>query len=83
MSDIFAPSSLAKAVHATLDEALATIPDGDSKALVIRGWVDESGPVVSAMWVQRAQHGWNVLLEGAYGGHDGPDVGVAIARSWK
>lgn len=83
MSDLFSPSSLAKAVHATLDEALASIPDGDSKALIIEGSVDDAGPTVRAMWVQRAPHGWNVVLEGAYGGDDGPSAGVAIARSWK
>jgi len=84
MSDIFSPSSLAKHVHATLDDALTAIPDGDSKALLIRGTYDpEHGPTVVALWVQRAPAGWNVLLEGAYGGDDGPSAGVAIARSWK
>jgi len=83
VSDIFAPSSLAKHVHATLADALDSIPNGDSKALIIHGSVDDAGPTVRAMWVQRAPQGWNVVLEGAYSGDDGPSAGVAIARSWK
>ena len=83
MSDIFSPSSLAKSVHSTLSEALNAIPTGDSKALLIQGQFDGVNPVVRAMWVQRAPDGWNVVLEGAYSGDDGPSAGVAIARSWK
>jgi len=84
MTDIFSPSSTAKALHKTRSEALAAIPAGDSKALIIDGsYTDEDGPSVRAVYVQRAPKGWNVLLEGAYNGDDGPSAGVAIAKSWK
>lgn len=82
--DIFSPAALQKAVHASLDEAVAAIPTGHSRALVIDGtWTLADGPGVRAVFVQRTSDGWTVLAEGAYNGSDGPSAGVKVAKSWK
>jgi hypothetical protein len=78
----FDSANTAKAIHATLDDAQAAIPADHKRALLI-GADYHDGLGVRAVYVQRAADGWNVLLEGAYSGDDGPSAGFAVARSWK
>ncbi len=84
MSGPFDPTALAKAVHATLDEAQTTIPDGHSKALLLHGtYSPTAGPYVQAIYVARVGENWHILAEAAYKGTDGPSAGVAVAWSGK
>lgn len=84
MSDpIFGPSTLAKAVHDTLDAATAAIPEGRSHALIFDGtYSQDTGPAVRALYVQRTETGWKIKLEGGYDGPGGVYGKVATAKSW-
>lgn len=82
--DIFSPAALQKAVHASLDEAVAAIRPGHTKAVLIDGTYSAAdGAGLRALYIQRTKKGWDVLLEGAYNGADGLSGGVKVAKSWK
>jgi hypothetical protein len=81
--ELFSPSATAKAVHATLDEALTAIPEGKSHAVIFDGTYDTaSGGAVRALFVQRAPDGWNIVLAGDYSGPGGVSGQVAVAKAW-
>ena len=84
MSEIFSPAKLQKAVHESLEQAQAAIPDGHSQAVLLKAtYSTDDGPGVQAVYIKRAGKGWNVLLETSYNGHDGPSAGAAVAWSGK
>lgn len=78
MSDIFSPSKLRKAVHASLDDATAALPPGKRGAVLIDATQDR----VRALLVFKAGDAWTVAAEAQY---DGEAVAgkVAVAGSWK
>jgi hypothetical protein len=77
------PAVIAKSVHASLDAALAAIPVGHTHALLFDGrYADDTGPVVQAVYVEKAPHGWQIALSGGYSGTHGVLGQVEIAKSW-
>ena len=83
MSDLFTPANTAKAIHATLGDAFAAIPEGKSHAVIFDGTYSEAdGPEGRALYVQRAPDGWNIVLGGGYSVPEGVSGKVAIAKSW-
>lgn len=79
----FSPAATAKAIHATLDEALTAIPEGKSHAVIFDGTYDKAaGGTVHALFVQRAPDGWNIVLAGKYDGPGGVSGHVAVAKAW-
>lgn len=84
MSNPFGPESIAKAVHTTLAEATAALPEGENHAVFIDATYSKAdGPEAKIVYVQRAPHGWVVDFEGAYAGPKGASGRVALMRAWK
>ncbi len=83
MSGPFDAPALTHALHATLPDAFAAIPDGKSHAIIFDGtYTTVDGPAMRALYVQRAPDGWNVVLEGVYDKPGGVAGKVAIAKAW-
>jgi hypothetical protein len=83
MSDIFSPQNTFKAVHATLNEAFAAIPEGRNHAVIVDASASQAdGAAASVMFVQRAPDGWNIVLRGAYDKDHGLSSGFATMKSW-
>lgn len=83
MADAFSPANLAKAVHATLDEATAAIPEGKHNAVLFDGTYSKAdGAEFRALFVHRTDGGWTVMAEGDYTGPGGIAGKVATAKSW-
>jgi hypothetical protein len=83
MSDLFSPAATMKAVHATLDEAVAAIPPGKHNAVLIDGtYSDTDGATVRGLWVRRTDSGWITVLEGKVDRVHGLAGQVATAKSW-
>jgi hypothetical protein len=84
VTDIFTPGNTQKAIHATLTEAFDAIPPGHTKALIIDGTFSrDRGGGVRGMYVQRADNGWAVVIQGAYTGTDGAAGKVTVGWSGK
>lgn len=77
MSDFFSPENTAKAVHATLDAALLSIPP-DKKSAVL---IDATGQQVQALFAVKAGQNWTIAGGALY---DGRHVSgqVAVMGSW-
>lgn len=83
MTDIFSPKNTANAIHATLGEAFAAIPEGRSHAVIFDGtYTEADGPEGRVLYVQRAADGWDVILGGGYTVPTGVSGRVAVAKSW-
>jgi hypothetical protein len=83
MSGPFDVTSTAKAVHATLDEAFATIPADRSHVLMVDGtWQNRDGAAVRLLYAQRVGHGWNVVLQSSLDNEHGVSGQVATIKSW-
>ncbi len=83
MTGPFDPTSIAKAVHATLDEAFATIPTGKSRVLMIDGtWDQSEGGKARVLIAQRMDDGWNIALETSIDKPHGLGARVATMKSW-
>lgn len=83
MSDIFRQDVIARAVHASLDEATAAIPPGKHHAVLFDGtYSDATGASMRAVFVRRTDSGWKAELAGAYSGPGGVASKVTIAKSW-
>lgn len=79
----FSPTALNKAVHDTLDQALAALPAGKNNAVLIDGTYSRTdGPQMQALFVHRVKDTWTVALAGAYDGPHGVQGKVATAISW-
>lgn len=84
MSDIFNPATLAKAVHDTLAQAEAAIPDGHTQAFLLDAtYARGDGTGVRALYVRKVDDRWTVAGEVAYRRDDGPSAGVAVKWSGK
>lgn len=77
----FGPDAIAKSVHATLDAAFSAIP-ADRKHAVIIDATTVDGGSARAMFVQRVDHGWNIVLEGDVDRAHGVSGAVTVAKSW-
>ncbi len=77
----FSPESLAKSLHATLEDAFKAIPPEHSHAFLFDA-VTAPGFGVQAIYVQRAPKGWNIELAGAVDKKHGVSGRVALAKSW-
>ncbi len=83
MTGPFDPTALAKAVHATLDEAFATIPEGRSHVLMVDGtWQDRDGASVRMLYAQRIGDGWNIVLQSSIDQPHGLGARCATLKSW-
>ena len=82
MSDLFSQDTLAKAVHDSLDAAYAAIPADKRHAVIFDGTAAQGSSGVRAMYVQRIDGGWNVVLEGDVDTAHGAAGHVVIAKSW-
>lgn len=82
MSDLLSPDVLNKAVHDTLDQAIAAIPNGKRNALLIDGTVNKDGPNFQAMWVHKVNDTWHIAVQGAYDGPHGMEGKVTSALYW-
>lgn len=79
----FSPTALNKAVHDTLDQALAALPAGKNNAVLIDAtYSTTDGPRAKALFVHRVKDNWTVALEGAYDGPHGVQGKVATAITW-
>lgn len=81
MSDPFDPAALARAVHDTLDQATAAIPEGKRGALLVDGRISDGKPSASLLLVTRGPHGWDLAGEMGWDGHY-VNAKVAVAKTW-
>lgn len=83
MSPVFDLVSTAKALHATLDEAFATVPDGRTNVVVIDGSFSQTdGGKASILWARKVGDGWNIVTEGSIDKPHGLAGRVATVKSW-
>lgn len=73
----FGAESIAKAVHSTLEEAYAAIPEGKTRVFLVDASTDGG---VRALYAQRAGKGWEVRAETEW--HGGGDVAGKITALW-
>ena len=79
----FSPASFTKALHASMDGALATIPGGHTHALLFDGTYDHTdGPAIRAVYMQKAPDGWNMVMAAGYDGPHGVNGQVELSKSW-
>ncbi len=79
----FSPDAIARSVHATLDGAIAAIPDGHTHAILIDGSYQQAdGPAGRVMFVQKAPDGWDVAFSAGYDRPHGIGAQVALMDSW-
>lgn len=83
MSDIFSPGALAKATHATLEDAYAAIPPGHTKAFILDGTYAKGAGIQGAYVQRSADNTWGVVIEGGYNGTEGAHGGFHVAWSGK
>lgn len=77
----FDPTAIDAKLFTSVKAALAAIPDGHTHALILDGtWSD--GPAAWVSFLQKAQDGWNVVLNGGYDGPHGAQGSVQLAKSW-
>lgn len=80
MPDIFDPSSLAKSVHDSLEDAYAALPAGKSHAVLVDASTTDG---IRALYVQRIGDGWNVAVSESWKGHGHKLEGkVSVLRAW-
>jgi hypothetical protein len=79
MPNAFDPSSVAKSVHDSLEEAYAALPPGKSHAVLVDASTDSG---VRALYVQRVGDGWNVALEGEWRGRGHAAGKVTALKAW-
>jgi hypothetical protein len=83
VSNPFSAEQTAKAIHASLDDALAAVPEGKSNVVLVDGtYSRETGAAARALWLRKTDSGWNVLLEGRVDSTHGIAGKVATAKSW-
>ncbi len=82
--DLFpAPGAVAKSIHATLDQAIAAIPDGHTHAFFVDGtYSAPDGPEGRVVFVQKAPDGWNIEADIGYDKPHGIGAGVRLMDSW-
>ena len=81
--DPFSHDSFSKALHASMDAALTSIPDGHTHALLFDGTYDHTaGPDIRAVYMQKAPDGWNVVMAAGYDGPHGVNGQVELSKSW-
>jgi hypothetical protein len=79
MPDIFTPDVLTRAVHNTLEEAYAALPDGKNHAVLIDASTDAG---VRALFVQRVGGGWQIAAEGQWKGGGHVAGKVSAIKTW-
>lgn len=78
MPNPFDPSNTAHSVHDTLEDAYAAIPPGKRRALIVDASTKDRA--VTALYVERLDHGWSVALDGEWRG--GAKVDGKVALLW-
>jgi hypothetical protein len=77
MSDLFSPANLQKAVHDSLEQATAAIPEGKTGALLLDATTDR----VQVLLAVKAGDAWTISGVAQYDGHHVAGK-VAVAGSW-
>lgn len=83
MTGPFDIASTAKAIHASIDDAFAAIPEGRTHVLFFDATLaedDSSGARV--VYAQKTASGWGIVLQGAYDQPHGISGHIATAKSW-
>lgn len=77
----FSPQALSKAVHDSLEQAYAAIPEGKNNVLIVDATLGgEKG--ARALYARRVGAGWNIALEGEWKGGDHVVGKVAAIKAW-
>lgn len=80
MTDIpFSADSLSKAIHASLDSALAALPSDKTHAILLDATRDDG---LRGVLVLREPNGWTVAIEGAWAGPHKLSAGVQAIKAW-
>jgi len=75
--------SFAKAMFDSVEQALATIPDQHTHAVLFDGTYSAAdGPGIHAQYLQKTPGGWTLVLDGGYDGPHGALGQVELAKSW-
>lgn len=75
-------ASTSKAIHATLDQALATIPPGKRGALLMQLDLANGTPVAHFTVAGHIDGNWEVAAGGAWDGKATPSAQIAVMGSW-
>ena len=78
----FSPSATSQAVHATLDQALQSVPAG--KRAVLLGRVDTNGDVITGSLMVAGKFGdhWEVAAGGGVDTHAKASGSIVVMGSW-
>lgn len=76
---LFSPDALKQAVHQSLEDAYAALPEGKSHAVLLDASTDRG---IRALYVQRVGDGWNVALQGEWNGKERATGGVSVLKAW-
>lgn len=80
----FSPGALRKAIHDSIEQAEAAIPDGHTQAILLDAtYTVEGGAGVRALYVRKVEDGWTIAGRAEYRKSDGPRAGVAVKWSGK
>ena len=83
MSEIFSPAATSKAIHASVGEALAAIPEGRTHVLLFDGtYAENDGAGARVLYAHKTADGWGVVFDAAYDQPHGLTGRVATAKSW-
>lgn len=79
----FSLANTAKAIHATLDDAFAAIPDGKRHVVLFDAThTQEEGFGARVVYAERTTSGWGIVGQLAYDKPHGIAGKVATAKSW-
>lgn len=78
----FDAAALSKAVHASLDQALATIPPGKRGALLMQVQMVNGTPMAGFTVAGHINGNWEIAAGGSWDGKTKPSAQIAVMGAW-